>query len=260
MYDHIARYYDLSHDPLTDDIRFILDLAAAVAGPVLEIGCGSGRLLMPLARAGFDVVGVDTSSEMLARARLRLAAEPPEVRARVQLIEADVRELNLSPMEPFGLILFGYNTFMHFDEAGAGAALKRLRPLLRAGGRLLIDVVNPVLLSMATDDPDFMLEDVLEDEARGETIHQYTAYESVMGEQAVDVTWIYEIESTTNHSTGEMKQTRVQMRYFYLYPHQYDLLLALTGFRLIALLGDYDGRPFAEESDRLILPAIPQTP
>ena len=258
MYDHIARYYDLSHDPLTDDIRFILDLAATVAGPVLEIGCGSGRLLMPLARAGFDVVGVDTSSEMLARARLRLAAEPPEVRARVQLIEADVRELNLSPMEPFGLILFGYNTFMHFDEAGAGAALKRLRPLLRAGGRLLIDVVNPVLLSMATDDPDFMLEDVLEDEVHGETIRQYTAYESVMGEQAVDVAWVYEVESAAGASGDGPKQTKARMRYFYLYPHQYDLLLTLTGFRLVNLLGDYGSEPFDEDSDRLILLAAPE--
>lgn len=258
MYDHIARYYDLSHDHLVDDIRFILDLAATVAGPVLEIGCGSGRLLAPLARAGFDVTGVDKSPEMLARAELRLAAESSEVRAGVRLIEADVKDLNLPQADPFALILFSYNTFMHLDEAGAAAALKRLRPLLRAGGRLLIDVANPILLSMAADDPDFVLEDVLEDAVHGETIHQYTAYESISGEQAVDVSWVYEARGAADSSEDEWKRTRARMRYFYLYPHQYDLLLTLTGFRLVNLLGDYAGEPFDEESDRLLLLAAPE--
>ena len=257
MYDRIARYYDLSHDSLIDDIRFVLDLAATVAGPVLEIGCGSGRLMAPLARAGFDVTGVDTSSEMLARAQLRLVAEPPEVRARVRLIETDVKDLSLPHAEPFALIIFSYNTFMHLDEAGAGAALKRLRPLLRAGGRLLIDVANPILLSMSADDPDFVLEDVLEDKVHGETIRQYTAYVGIPGEQVVDVTWVYEAGSAADGSEDGLKRTRAQMRYFYLYPHQYDLLLTLTGFRLVNLFGGYEGEQFDEESDRLILLAAP---
>lgn len=258
MYDHIARYYDLSHDHLVGDIQFILDLAATVAGPVLEIGCGSGRLLVPLARTGFDITGVDTSPEMLARAELRLAAESPEVRAGVRLIEADVKGLNLPQADSFALILFSYNTFMHLDEAGAGTALKRLRPLLRAGGRLLIDVANPILLSMAADDPDFVLEDVLEDTVRGEIVHQYTAYESIPGEQAVDVSWVYEARGAADSPEEAWKRTQVRMRYFYLYPHQYDLLLTLTGFRLVNLLGDYTGEPFDEESDRLLLLAAPE--
>ena len=139
---------------------------------------------------------------------------------------------------------------MHLDEAAAGTALKRLRPLLRAGGRLVIDVANPILLSMAADDPDFVLEDLLEDRVHGETIRQYTAYESIPGEQAVDVTWIYETEG---RESDEATRTKARLRYHYLYPHQYDLLLSLTGFRLTALVGDYAGSRFAEESERLIL-------
>ena len=258
MYEHIARYYDLSHDRLVDDIPFILDLAATAAGPVLEIGCGSGRLLVPLARAGYDATGIDSSPEMLARAEFRLAAEPEVVRARVRLVKADVKNLALPQAEPFGLIIFGYNTFMHLDEAGAGAALKRLRPLLRDGGRLFIDVTSPILLSMAADDPDFVLEDVLEDRAQGETVHQYTAYEGIFGEQAVDVTWVYEAKNGSDKSADGLKRTRTRLRYFYLYPHQYDLLLTLTGYRLLALYGDYTGGPFDEESERLILLAGPE--
>jgi len=247
MYDHIARYYDLSHDRLTDDIPYLLALAREAEGPLLELGCGSGRLLAPLARAGFHVTGVDSSPEMLSRARARLAGEPADVRARVRLVEGDVRTLALPDAEPFALAFFGYNTFMHLNEAGAGAALRRVRPLLRPGGRLFIDVDNPLLLSVVGDDPDFVLEDELRDEATGETIRQFTAYESAPVEQAVDVTWVYE------SNRGAPGRTKAKLRYHYLYPHQYDLLLALTGFRLTALAGDYDGAPFDEESERLLI-------
>lgn len=247
-YDPIARYYDLSHDRLTDDIPFLLRQAGETGGPILELGCGSGRLLAPLARAGHEITGVDNSAEMLARAELRLRAEAGDVRARVRLVPADMKSPVL-PDASFALAFFGYNTFMHLDEAGAAAALRRLRPLLRPSGRLLIDVDNPLALSAAGDDPDFTLEDLLTDAAARETIRQYTAYESVPGEQAVDVTWVYE--------PGRGRPAlRSRLRYHYLYPHQYDLLLSLTGFRLIGLAGDYDGGSFDEESERLIVVGV----
>jgi SAM-dependent methyltransferase len=249
-YDAIARYYDLNHQWLVDDIPFLLQQAAETGGPALELGCGSGRLLAPLARAGTVVTGVDNSPEMLARAAMRLAGEVVEVRDRVHLVESDMRALSLPGSEPFALAYFGYNTFMHLDETAAAAALRRLRPLLRPGARLLIDVDHPLGLSAAGDDPDFVLEDELRDDALGETVRQYTAYESVPGEQAVDVTWVYE----TIRGDAEAR-TRVTMRYHYLYPHQYDLLFGLTGFRLLGFLGDYDGSAFDEDSERLIVVA-----
>lgn len=253
-YEQIARFYDLSHDRLTEDIPFLLAQAAETGGPLLEIGCGSGRLLAPLAREGYEITGIDQSPEMLARAEARLTRQPAEVRSRARLLREDVRTLSRSDMGQFGLILFGYNTFMHLDEAGAGASLKRLRPLLRPGGRLLIDVANPLMLSMVADDPDFVLEETLVDGGRGEKLHQYTAYESIPGEQAVDVTWVY--EPAGNRSAGdERTAAKFRLRYYYLYPHQFDLLLGLTGFRLVAIYGGYDGAPFAEESERLIVVA-----
>ena len=158
-----------------------------------------------------------------------------------------MRSLTLPGAEPFALAYFGYNTFLHLDETAAAATLRRLRPLLRPGARLLIDVDHPLALSAAGDDPDFVLEDELRDPALGETIRQFTAYESVPGEQAVDVTWVYET------SRRDDDATRVTLRYHYFYPHQYDLLFGLTGFRLLGLLGDYDDSRFDEDSERLIV-------
>lgn len=250
-YDPIARFYDLSHDRLTDDIPFLLAVATEVGGPVLELGCGSGRLLVPLARAGFTVTGVDSSSEMLARARLRLDGEPDDVQARIELLQADMKRLPAAGEAAYGLIVFGYNTFMHLNEAEAGALLPRLRPALRPGGLLLVDVENPTTLARAADDPDFELEETLRDERLRETIRQYTAYEGTPGEQVVDVTWLYE---TIGQESAPVK---ARQRFHYLYPHQYELLLTLTGFRLKAIYGNYQRRRFTEDSERLILLAAP---
>jgi SAM-dependent methyltransferase len=252
IYDHIARYYDLSHDRLTGDIPFLLAVAAETGGPVLELGCGSGRLLIPLAHAGFAVTGVDNSPEMLARATLRLEGEPAGIRERIKLFSADMNQLSLPSDEAYGLIAFGYNTFMHLNETGAGAILKRLRPALRPDGLLVIDVENPVTLARAADDPDFELEETLRDERLGETIRQYTAYEALPGEQVVDVTWLYETVGQ------EAAPVEVRQRFYYLYPHQYELLLTLTGFRLKAVYGNYQRRRFTEEGERLILLATPE--
>ncbi len=70
MYDQIARFYDLTHAELTADLPFVLQLASEAGGPILELGCGSGRLLLPLARAGHSVIGLDLSGAMLAMQRV----------------------------------------------------------------------------------------------------------------------------------------------------------------------------------------------
>lgn len=254
MYDRIARYYDLSHDRLTADVQFMLERAAESGDPILELGCGSGRLLIPLARAGFAVTGVDNSAEMLARARVRLATEPPEVRDRIRLIDSDMTSLEVPQAgDRFGLLFFGYNTFMHLDETQAGRAMRQLRPWLRPGGQIVIDVDNPLALAAAADDPDFVLEEELHDAQTGESIRQYTAYEAVPGQQAVDVTWIYEAAAS---GRAQPSRVKAKLRYHYLYPHQIDLLLGLVGLRLQALYGDYDQSPFDEDSERLLVVAV----
>ncbi len=89
----LAALYD--HFPFAGDLPFYLDLTTAQGGRVLELASGSGRLLLPLAAAGHTVVGLDTSQPMLARARAKLAAAPPEVAARARLVEGDMRDFAL---------------------------------------------------------------------------------------------------------------------------------------------------------------------
>src|SRR5690606_34936599 len=113
---------------------------AAEGGPILELGCGTGRLLIPLARAGRQVTGIDRSPAMLRLARERAQGEPHAVRRRIKLLCADMADFSLG--EPrYKLALISYNTFLHLDATRAMAACRNIGRHLAPGGHLFIDVV-----------------------------------------------------------------------------------------------------------------------
>lgn len=261
MYDQIARFYDLTHANLTDDIAFIINLAREANGPILELGCGSGRLLLPLARAGFTVTGVDNSAAMLARAQAALQAEPPTVQTRVTLIEADMTQLDVgnagteqSRSGRFALVIIPYNTFMHLDSAQKTAVLRRVKKGLERNGRLFIDLINPFAVATTPDDEEPILENSLTDPQTGHTIQQMAQNQLDEDAQCLYINWIYETLAPDGNAA---QRTAVQAHYHYLFPHQIDLLLQETGFRLTDLSGDYDNSIFDEESDRLLVTAVP---
>ncbi|MFQ5968764.1 MAG: class I SAM-dependent methyltransferase, partial [Acidimicrobiia bacterium] len=105
FYDHVVPYRE------RDDIAFWVQMAHDAGGPVLEVGCGTGRVLIPTARAGIQITGLDLSSSMLAVCRHKLAHEPDEVRARVKLLEADMRDFHIEP--EFRLATTPFRPFQH---------------------------------------------------------------------------------------------------------------------------------------------------
>jgi SAM-dependent methyltransferase len=250
MYDKIARFYDLTHASLTADIPFILQLAAQGNGSVLELGCGSGRLLLPLAQAGFQLTGVDSSAVMLVRAATQLAQESTAVQQRVTLVEADMTSMTLPSESEFSLIIISYNTFMHLDEMQARLALQQARRYLGANGRLLIDLPNPVDIANTPDDRLLNLENVLTDPQSGELVVHLSSNRLETAVQTLHITWIYDVSQPNG---GAVNRTVMQSAYHYRYPHQCDLLLQETGFKLAQLWGNYDQSPYDESSERLLI-------
>lgn len=253
MYNQIAHYYDLTHANLTADIATVLALAQEAAGPVLELGCGSGRLLLPLARAGCTVIGIDNSAAMLARARAALQSEPPDVQARVTLLQADMAE-----MEPgngrFALVIIPYNTFMHLDSTQKTAALKRVRQCLVGNGRLFIDLINPFAITATPNDHALSLESRFTDPQTGHTVLQFASNHLDEMAQQLHITWIYDAAPPGG---GPVHRIVAAAVYHYLFPHQIELLLHETGFKLTSLAGDYDKSSFVEESERMLVTAVP---
>src|SRR3954466_13975543 len=119
-------YYTKTYRGRVEDVRYYVDLAALRGGPVLEYGCGNGRIAVPIARAGVEVVGVDLSPEMLADLRARLRDEPTAVRRRIEVRRGDMRRARLG--RRFPLIICPFNAFLHlYTRRDVEAFLARVR-------------------------------------------------------------------------------------------------------------------------------------
>ncbi|MCB8967327.1 MAG: class I SAM-dependent methyltransferase [Ardenticatenaceae bacterium] len=254
IYDKIAHYYDLTHAALTEDIPYILQVARQSAGPVLELGCGSGRLLLPLAEAGHTVFGVDNSPVMLARAQARVQQLPPAQAARAQVLLADMTQLTLTPAQPFGLALLPYNTAMHLPLPQLTQTLRRVKGYVQGNGRFFIDLANPFIVAATPNDRMLTLENVLTDPDTGETIVQMAANWLDEEAQILHITWLYDASPAAG---GAVQRTVAQVDYHYLYPHQVEMALHDAGWRIVRMSGDYADTPFDEESERLLVLAAP---
>ena len=244
-YSQIARFYDWENAEFTEDLPIWCDLAREHGGPVLELGCGSGRVLLHLAREGFEATGVDSSPAMIALARARLARQP-KIADRILLVETDFRRLELHQTYP--LIILPFNTFSHLtDAADADAALRAIAAHLAPAGTLALALPNPI--PIYSDIPEgLVLERTFHNGEKNLTVQQFSSLRVDRAAQLGFITWIYdEIDPA-----GKVTRTTVPMTLRYFFPNELPLLLERSGLRLLHLWGDYDRSPFSEDSPTMI--------
>lgn len=137
-----ADYYDYDHD-ISEDVEFYRQYAGQCQSPVLELACGTGRLMIPLAEAGSEVYGVDISSEMLEVCRWKV--EQHKLSNRVHLSLGDMIDFEL-PRRDFELAFIALRSFMHlFTQSDQLACLHQVYKHLQPGGRFILDVIAPDL-------------------------------------------------------------------------------------------------------------------
>ena len=135
-----AEFYDILHASYVGDVEAYIEHARRFGPKLLELGSGTGRVLVPLARAGFPVTGVDLSDDMMAICRQKLAAEPPEVRARVRMVKGNILDLDLDLADTFDLVIAPCNLVNCFTGPGEALALMRFaRRHLGDGGVFILD-------------------------------------------------------------------------------------------------------------------------
>ena len=244
-WDEYAPFYDWENAQTVQrrDVSFWQRLAAAQDGAVLELGCGTGRLSIPVARAGARLVGIDRSAPMLARARSRL--KRAGLADRTLLVRGDIRALPFRGRRGFHLVMAPYGMLQSLtNDADLKAALASVHRVLKPGGLLGIDLV-----------PDLP------------RWSEYSRRVSLRGRKgrATNLTLIESVRQDRRRGLTRFDQEYVERRGRHRRVHKFALTfrtlsvpqmarrLELAGFGIDAVLGDYQGGPWDERADVWII-------
>jgi len=237
-YDYVAPYRD------REDVVFFVDAAIESGGPVLEVGSGTGRVLIPTARAGINIVGLDLSAHMLSVCRRNLQKEPIEVRERVELIQADMRQFDLK--RSFPLITLPFRPFQHLlTPEDQIYCLRSIFSHLEMGGQLILDLFNPSLEALTRDNlgEEFGDEPEFTTPSGQRVIRKHKIVGRDLFNQINQVELIYYI----THPDGRQERLVHAFPMRYLFRFEAEHLLVRCGFQLEQVFADYDKRPFGSQ-------------
>jgi SAM-dependent methyltransferase len=225
-----------------EDLPFWMALAAQYSGRLLELGCGTGRVLVPLAQAGHAITGLDIDGRMLRFLSTRL---DPGLVTRVSLLQADLSAFHLA--ERFTSIFSPCNTWSTLPAATRQDALVCIREHLSPGGCFAASLPNPVVLRSlpARSEPEF-------EESFAHPRHGYPVQVSSSWQRTrrhFIVTWDYDVLKPD----GNVERLTFRARHQLDPTNQYLAELKSAGLALRGLFGNYDRSPYTPEADFLIL-------
>ncbi len=227
------------------DIAFWERLAVAAGGPILELGCGTGRVTLPIARAAGDIVGVDRSAPMLDRARERVRRARLAQRAR--LVRADIRDLPFESSR-FALVAAPYGVLQSLlKEADLAAALTSVTRVLAPGGRIVLELVADL-----PSWQEYKGATRLRGWRPGGKAH-VTLVESVRQDRARGLT-MFDQEFTERRGS-EVTRRQFSLAFRTLSPRQMARRLVRAGLSVSMQWGSYDGAPWTPDADTWIVGA-----
>lgn len=236
---------------LLGDVPFYRTLAVESGGPVLEIGCGTGRLAIPMARAGVAVWAVDSAPAMLAQLAAKLAREPAAVRDRIAVVHGDAVALDLPDRGRFALAILPFNVAMLVADAGQrrrllAAVVSHLAP----GGRLALDVMNPLALDTTADTKGVPSEPRF-NPLTATTYIKMSLADAVDGDGVQRVYgWYGELRPD-----GGVTLTEYGFRWRMIGRDEVEAMLAEAGLTVERVSGDFEGTPWTPDSRRIVVTA-----
>lgn len=239
-----------AYQGLRFDVQRYLELAGVVGGPILELCCGTGRVALPLAAAGFDVIGVDISRELLRQFQAKLERESEDLQAHIEIVEQDVTQLDL-PSSDFPLAILAFNSLLCITDFDAQCqALERIAAHLGTDGLLLLDVVNPLELALHGDPvpkPFFT-------RRNPHTGRTYTRFASVSGfDDAHRQTlhgWYDEIAED-----GLVTRRNYSVTWRPVFRYELQLMIERAGMKIACLEGGHRGEPYTARSPHMFVHA-----
>lgn len=251
-YDAFAITYDAEFGQRVNDIPFYVEEATKADPPVLELGCGTGRVLVPVAKAGVQVHGLDSSPAMLEVCQRKIGDLPEHVQAHVALHQDDMRDFSFD--DQFGLIYCPCRSFLHLMTTEAQiAALRNIHHHLRDDGRLALNFFNPDVSLIAeasgTGRGSARMQQEFTHPETGNRVISWGTLDHDPVTQTIDS---YFIQDEIDSEGRLVERTYKPMRLRWIYRYEFEHLLSRSGFEVEALYGDFDRGPFTEMHHELI--------
>lgn len=230
------------------DVGWYKDLAARTGGPVLEVGAGTGRLTIPLARMGLKVWAVDVAEGMLAQLRAKLAREEAAVQARVRVVRQDAARLDL-PERGFALALLPFNTLMLIhDPEEERETLAAMAAHMAPGAVLALDVMNPLTLPLEAE----RAPAPSEPRTAPDSGHRYIRHAT---HSALDPFQRQRVAGWYDEllPDGSLRSTGFAFRWRMIFRPDLEAMLAEAGFTVDTLAGDFEETPWTADSRRMVV-------
>ncbi len=247
-YRDLAGAYDEISRGVPGDVEFYVALAREAGGPVVELGAGTGRVAIPMALAGAEVIAIDREPAMLAIAREKAAAAG--IRDRLQFIEDDMRSFAIE--QPAALVVIPHRTFLHnLTEADQEATLAACRRALRPEGRLALNVFNPDLTLIARRMHSAGHWEPFGRRSTGPRSEGLRGGSEVQGRHNYEP--VSQLVTTTlraRDETGRWQRSSFTLRY--VDREEMEALFARAGFAVESLHGDFSGAPFQDTSPEMV--------
>lgn len=263
-YAHIAEWYDVEHDPLTEDVEAYASLIAERDGAgeapsrVIEIGAGTGRIAAALAVAGHGVVAIEPSAPMRARLARRLAQLPERAARRITVVAGDAETPGVDAEARFDVALLGQNVLAHLPApAQRLAALRTIRGYLRPGGHLIcdVDVLGPRRLLDTAHQLWWQGAWPLASTGRpddGAQIEHFVSGAPGPAPGTVELIHFYDVHTPG----GPVARTTARMTLALLSKSEVETALLAAGFTIAEVYGGYDLAPYEEGAARAIFDAL----
>jgi SAM-dependent methyltransferase len=234
--------YHAHHLSYSEDLPFWLTLSERMGGPILELGCGTGRVLVPLVEAGDQAFGLDRDAGMLNFLRQHL---PIELRTRIHLFQADLTAFHLAARFP--LILLPCNTYSTLDVSDRAAALRCVKDHLAPGGLFVFSVPNPAILAELEGESDPELETHFHHPQSGNPVQVSSAWE--YDGRGYHLRWLYD------HllPDGQVERWTVTSRHFPVSVETHLAEVEAVGLSLDVVYGDFDYSPYELGAPHLII-------
>ena len=245
-----AEHYDADYRARghVDDIPLYVELAQASGGPVLEMGCGTGRITIPIARAGVPIHGIDMSDNMLRQLRQSLSHEPQAVQDLVRVQQGDIRAALVARDVP--LVIAPFRVAQHLlSRDDQKTWLRNVKRHLRRGGELVFDVFNPDFARMTGTRSHIDVERPL---PGGRVLRRYAEFEARFETQLLDIRLTWMIEDESGQRIYERKAD-FQMRWYLR--AELENLLELEGFEVVDYWGGFRHEAFGAGSTEQVVRA-----